>query len=184
MKEIYNYILSDLYRYSGTTGFLSLLKNFISRKAFRATVFYRMCRNKKSISGKICFFIAYPFHRIYVRDKFQFSYRTEIGYGLYVGHNGPIVINPTAKIGNNFTIMQFSTIGAEMNDAAVIGDNVYIGPNSCVVENITINNNVTVGAGSVVTKDVPENATVAGNYAKILHYKNPSQIVKRKWENK
>lgn len=184
MKEIYRYIISDLYRYSGNTNVITLIKNFFIRKAFRATVFYRLCRNRKSLSGKICFFLAYPFHRIYVRDKFQFSYKTEIGYGLYVGHNGPIVINPTAIIGNNFTIMQFSTIGAEIHSAARIGNNVYIGPNSCIVENIEIGHNVTIGAGSVVTKDIPDNATAVGNYAKIIHYNNPAQLVKRKWDNK
>lgn len=184
MREIYEYIISDLYRYAGNTKVTTLIKNFFTRKAFRATVFYRLCRNRRSLSGKLCFLLAYPFHRIYVRDKFQFSYKTVIGYGLYIGHNGPIVINPSSIIGDNFTIMQFSTIGAEINNAAKIGNNVYVGPNSCLVENISIGDNVTIGAGSIVTKNIPANATVAGNYAKILHYNNPSQLIKRKWESK
>ncbi|VTS15427.1 serine acetyltransferase [Streptococcus pseudoporcinus] len=184
MNEIYNYIISDLYRYSGKISFTAFIKNFITRKAFRATVFYRLCRNRSSLAGKLCFILAYPFHRIYVRDKFQFSYQTEIGYGLYIGHNGPIVINPSAVIGDNFTIMQFSTIGAEISHAARIGNNVYVGPNSCIVENIEIGHNVTLGAGSVVTKNIPDNATAVGNYAKVIHYNNPGQLVKRKWDDK
>lgn len=120
---------------------------------------------------------------MYLRDKFHFSYKTEIGYGLYIGHNGPVVINNCAKIGDNLTIMQFTTIGSELNKSATIGNNVYIGPNCCLVEDVTIGDNVTIGSGSVVTKDIPENATAAGNYAKVLHYNNPGQFIKRKWIN-
>ena len=37
---------------------------------------------------------------------------------------------------------------------------------------VIIGNNVTVGAGSVVTKDIPDNAVVAGNPAKIIRMKD------------
>jgi serine O-acetyltransferase len=52
----------------------------------------------------------------------------------------------------------------------------------CIVENVIIGNNVTIGAGSVVTKDIPENATVAGNYAKVLNYDNPGRYIQDKWK--
>ena len=42
---------------------------------------------------------------------------------------------------------------------------------SFVFGDITIGNNVTIGANSVVNKDVPENAVVAGAPARILRYK-------------
>ena len=77
---------------------------------------------------------------------------------------------------------QFTTIGSNEGKAATIGNNVYIGPNTCVVENVIIGNNVTIGAGSVVTKDIPNNATAAGNYAKVLNFKNPGRYVKSKWK--
>ena len=104
-----------------------------------------------------------------------------LGYGLYIGHNGPVIVNPTAKIGNNCNLSQFTTIGSNRGPAAEIGDNVYIGPSVCIVENVKIGNNVTIGAGSVVTKDLPENATVAGNYAKVLNYNNPGRYVNKRW---
>lgn len=46
-----------------------------------------------------------------------------------------------------------------------------IGANSVVLPGVTVGKNALVGAGSVVTKDVPENAIVAGNPAKILGYR-------------
>lgn len=88
---------------------------------------------------------------------------TKIGYGLYIAHGGPVVINENAIIGSNCNLSQFVTIGANNGKAAVIG------------------NNVTIGAGSVVTKDIPDNATVAGNYAKVLNHNNPGRYIKNRW---
>jgi len=79
-------------------------------------------------------------------------------------------------------LSQFTTIGANGGrQAAEIGDNVYIGPNVCIIEYVKIGNNATIGAGSVVTKDIPENATAAGNYAKVLSTNHPGSSVNRRW---
>jgi acetyltransferase-like isoleucine patch superfamily enzyme len=45
-----------------------------------------------------------------------------------------------------------------------------IGSGSTILANVTIGENAIVGAGSVVTRDVPPNAIVAGNPAKVLRY--------------
>ena len=115
------------------------------------------------------------------KQNIQLPRKTKVGYGLYIGHNGPIVISPTAVIGNNVNLSQFTTIGSNKGQAATIGDNVYVGPNVCVVENVKIGNNVTIGAGSVVTKDIPENATAVGNYATVINYNNPGRYIGNRW---
>lgn len=43
-------------------------------------------------------------------------------------------------------------------------------------------NNATIGAGAVVVKDVPDNATVAGVPAKVISYKSPGQFIKNRFE--
>ena len=53
-----------------------------------------------------------------------------------------------------------------------IRDNVFIGCAVTVLGNVTINRGAVVGAGSVVTTDVPENAIVAGAPAKIIRYRS------------
>lgn len=117
------------------------------------------------------------------RDKqtIQILRETKIGYGLYISHGGPVVVNPSAVIGDNCNLSQFVTIGSNEGRAAVIGDNVYIGPNTCIVEDVNIGDNATIGAGSVVTKDIPSNATAAGNYAKVLNFNNPGRYVENRW---
>ena len=62
-----------------------------------------------------------------------------------------------------------------------IGYGFYIGPNICIVEDVLIKDNVTIGAGSVVCKNLPENATVAGNYAKVLNFNNPGRYIENRW---
>ena len=54
-----------------------------------------------------------------------------------------------------------------------------IGSGSTILSNLTIGENALIGAGSVVTRDVPANAIVAGNPAKILRYiTNPIEVQK------
>ncbi len=49
-----------------------------------------------------------------------------------------------------------------------VGKKVFIGTGAIVLRNVTIGDNAVIGAGSVVTKDVPPNVIVAGNPAKII----------------
>lgn len=115
------------------------------------------------------------------KQLIQISRKTKIGYGLYISHGGPVVVNPSTQIGDNCNLSQFVTIGSNEGKAAVIGDNVYIGPSCCIVEDVIIGNRVTIGAGSVVTKNIPDDATAAGNYAKVLNYNSVGKYVNNCW---
>jgi acetyltransferase-like isoleucine patch superfamily enzyme len=53
-----------------------------------------------------------------------------------------------------------------------IGDRVWIGANVTILKGVTIGNDAVVGAGSVVTKDVPERAIAVGNPAKVIKYRS------------
>ena len=107
----------------------------------------------------------------------QISCKMKIGYGLYLGHGIDMVVNPFAVIGNNCNLSQFLSIGSNTGHSCIIGDNVYVGPNVCVVEDVKIGSNVTIGAGAVVVTDIPANATAVGVPAKAVSYDNPGQYI-------
>jgi acetyltransferase-like isoleucine patch superfamily enzyme len=56
------------------------------------------------------------------------------------------------------------------------GSNVWIGANCVILPSIKIGNNVIVGAGSVVTKDIPSNSIAVGNPCKVIKEKSPYAI--------
>lgn len=112
-----------------------------------------------------------------------FPLNVEVGYGLYMGHCMCMVIAGGTKIGNNCNLSQFLNIGSNEGKNAVIGDNVYIGPHVCLIEDVHIGNNATIGAGAVVSKDVPRNATAVGVPAKVLSYDNPARYICNSWKH-
>ena len=58
--------------------------------------------------------------------------------------------------------------GYEYGIPVAIGDNVWIGGNAVSLPGITIGSNSVIGAGSVVTKDIPEWVIAAGNPCRVL----------------
>lgn len=84
--------------------------------------------------------------------------------GLSIAHAGTIVVSNNAHIGRNCRIHEGVTIGATggENDAATIGNNVFIGTGAKVIGKIRIANDVCIGANSVVVKDILEEGTTWG----------------------
>ncbi len=173
------YVKSDLFRYYGKCDYTTFVKAILRNRTFRFQYAFRMVQS--SGISKYWGYFLWILNRS--RKSIQLPRTTKVGYGLYIGHNGPIVVNPSTVIGNNVNLSQFTTIGSNRGKAAKIGDNVYIGPNVCIVEDVIIGDNVTIGAGSVVTKNIPDNATAVGNYAKVINYNDPGRYVTRRWIN-
>ena len=97
-----------------------------------------------------------------------------VGHGCWFGLYN-ILMGPV-EIGNNFSSGPFvSILGPRhpykknlefSNDKTVIGNNVTIATGSIILFGVRIGDNVVVSAGSVVNKDIPANAFVAGNPAR------------------
>ena len=85
-----------------------------------------------------------------------------------------IFVSEGAKIGTNCVIFHQVTIGSNMlpgspgHGSPVIGDNVYIGCGAKIIGGVRIGNNVRIGANCVVTRDVPDNATVVLEKPRVL----------------
>jgi len=56
----------------------------------------------------------------------------------------------------------------EWAEPVTIGNNVWIGGSVTILPGVSIGDNVTIGAGSVVTKDIPDNVVAAGNPCRVI----------------
>lgn len=164
---------SDCFRMCGKR--LSIVR-MLRNPYFRFHLFFRLASDN-SIWGRI---INRLYARVSRKRNIDISPYMKVGYGLYLGHLQSIVFNSAAIIGNNCNFSQFTTIGSNNGESAVIGDNVYVGPSVCIVEGVTIGSDVTIGAGSVVCKDITCGITAAGAPAvKISNKYHPEYICNR-----
>jgi maltose O-acetyltransferase len=65
----------------------------------------------------------------------------------------------------------------ETAEPIAIGDNVWLGGGAIVLPGVTIGGNTVVGAGSVVTRDLPANVVAVGNPARVVRFLDPAASV-------
>jgi serine O-acetyltransferase len=92
----------------------------------------------------------------------------DLGPGFVILHSPGVVINSKVRAGRNLVLYHDVTLGAERNKSPVLGDNVYIGAGARVIGDVRVGSDVRIGANAVVTKDVPDGATVVGIPARVV----------------
>lgn len=92
----------------------------------------------------------------------------DFGPGFVLIHSNGVVINTGVRGGRNVFLEHQVTIGAEKQQAPVLGDDVFIGAGAKVLGNVRIGNRVKIGANAVVTKDLPDGATAVGIPARVI----------------
>lgn len=125
-------------------------------------------------TGKV-FHVAQPFHCDY-GSNIEIGENFFSNYGLTILDVGKVVIGDNAQIAPNVSIYTAGhpvhpdsrNSGYEYGIPVTIGDNVWIGGNAVILPGVTIGSNSVIGAGSVVTKDVPEWVIAAGNPCRVL----------------
>lgn len=112
----------------------------------------------------------------------DYGYNVHIGDNFYANYNLTILDEAPVTFGDNVFVAPncgFYTAGhpidAEERNKGLeyarpitIGNNVWIGANVCVLPGVTIGDSCVIGAGSVVTKDIPPYSVAAGNPCKII----------------
>lgn len=91
-----------------------------------------------------------------------------ISDGVFVGHNVSFINDMYPRAVNEDGSMQTDE-DWEMVETFV-GERASIGTSATILGGIKIGKNAIIGAGSVVTKDVPDNAVAVGNPAKVIRY--------------
>ena len=103
----------------------------------------------------------------------------QIGHRLFIDHGMGVVIGETSEIGDDVTLYHGVTLGGvapsvdsdsqrQRKRHPTLGDDVIVGSGAQVLGPITVGRCARVGANAVVTKDVPDCATVVGIPAKVV----------------
>lgn len=112
----------------------------------------------------------------------DYGYNIETGENFFMNMNCVILDGAKVTFGDNVFVAPgcgFYTAGhpldAERRNAGLeyalpirIGNNVWIGAQVCVLPGVTIGDNSVIGAGSVVTKDIPSGVLAAGNPCRVI----------------
>lgn len=121
-------------------------------------------------------YIELPFYANWGGHHVHFGSHIYANYGLTLVDDGHIYVGSYVMFGPNVTIATANhpihsglrQKGLQYNKDVHIGENAWICANVVIVPGVTIGKNTVIGAGSVVTKDIPDNVVAAGNPCRVL----------------
>ena len=139
----------------------ALLELIAARPEFRTLIYYRLSKGnlRGKLFGKICLILLPGQRTLYLNSK-------DIGPGLYIQHGFATVVGGK-RIGAGVWINQGVTIGftvtnEETLNQPTIEDGVTIYAGATVIGNVRVGRDATIGAGAVVTRDVPDGMVAVG----------------------
>lgn len=100
--------------------------------------------------------------------------RTVINYGTSITAHERVSIGRNCLLGHHLRILDRNEHGVKQRDVlppaapVVIEDNVWIGSHSIILPGVCIGRNSVIGAGSIVTRDIPANSQAVGSPARVL----------------
>lgn len=168
-KELKEYIKADKNYCSRISLFLKWLTcsdEYAVVSFMRALRYYEYYLNQKRTVWNVLPYYWYwwNYRRLKLKSGLYIMPNT-LGPGAYIVHAGFVRVDRFVRTGKNTTILPMVLFGRKnpgVPSDIVIGDNVYIATGVTILGPVRIGNNVTIGAGAVVTKDIPDNVIVAG----------------------
>ena len=141
----------------------------------------RQARMKEMFAeiGEGCY-IEPPFHSNFGGGHVHFGKNVYANFNLTCVDDTHIYVGDYTMFGPNVTVAtaghpilpELREQGYQYNAPVQIGRNCWIGAGALILPGITIGDNVVVGAGSVVTKNLPSNVVAVGNPCKVLREVN------------
>lgn len=125
--------------------------------------------------GDNCY-IELPFHANWGGSNVHFGDWVYANFNLTIVDDGHVYVGDKVMFGPNVTIATANhPINPELRERMLqynkdvhIGKCAWIGANTVIVPGVTIGENSVIGAGSVVTKDIPANVVAVGNPCRVL----------------
>ncbi|MBU3143877.1 maltose acetyltransferase domain-containing protein [Clostridium sp. CF012] len=107
---------------------------------------------------------------VHIGDYFYANFNLVIvdDIDVYIGRNVMIAPNVTITPTGHPVDSELRRPGTQFSIPVRIGNDVWIGSNAVILPGITIGDNSVIGAGSVVTHDIPENVIAVGNPCRVL----------------
>ena len=171
-----NAFKKDLYRFYGPQG-EPFLKKLFRPLELKYIKLFRKANGCKNPFLRL--FYTFRLLRLSQKTGIQIPARTSIGEGFYIGHQGRVIINSSAKLGKNINIGTGVTIGIEnrgkRKGTPTIGDDCWIGTNAVIVGNIKIGSDVLIAPLTYVNFDVPDHSIVIGNPGRIIPRENATE---------
>ncbi|MDN6617580.1 MAG: sugar O-acetyltransferase, partial [Enterococcus sp.] len=135
--------------------------------------------------GEVCY-IEQPFHANWGKNT-HFGKQVYANFGLSLVDDTTIEIHDNVMIGPNVTLCagthplspSLRVKKAQYNLPIVIEKNVWIGAGTIVLPGVTIGENSVIGAGSVVTKSIPENVLALGTPCRVIRSLTEEEAVQR-----
>ncbi len=107
---------------------------------------------------------------VYIGDNFYANFNLVLvdDIEIFIGNNVMIAPNVTISVTGHPVHPDLRKNGEQFSFPVNIEDNVWIGSNVVILPGVTIGENSVIGAGSVVTKDIPKNVVAVGNPCKVF----------------
>lgn len=173
-KEIYDPTNKDLIKYQ-----IKQIEKVNKFNRTHATIIGLSKRNNllKKMMGSVgtnCY-IEPPVHANFGLENVHFGSNVYANFNLTCVDDGEIFIDDNTMIGPNVVIAtavhpvspDLRLKGLQYNLPVHIGRNVWIGSGAMIMPGVNIGDNSIIGAGSVVTKDIPSNVIAFGNPCKV-----------------
>lgn len=170
LLELRKYLRKDIKRWGGKSG----LYLYLMKKEFRLVFRYRILKYFEShvLTRPLYFIERFLYHQSCNHCGCDIPSHVSIGAGFKILHSWGIVINSHSIIGENCTIVSGALIGATRTGVPIIGSNVSIGAHAIILGGIKVENDAEIGAGAIVTHDVPTNGVVYSDASELRRIKN------------